>query len=105
LWRQKEQFSDGVGYSWIDGIKNHAAQTVSDAKYTARTQRFPVDTPNNKEAYFIRELFDAVFPSNAAASTAVRWIPREDWGCSTDPSGRSVDIHNAAYSSSMESSV
>ncbi|KZS99052.1 glutamine-hydrolyzing asparagine synthase [Sistotremastrum niveocremeum HHB9708] len=99
LWRQKEQFSDGVGYSWIDSIKDHAAAVVSDEKFAARATRFPSDTPDTKEGYYIRETFESLFPSEAAASTAVRWIPREDWGCATDPSGRSVSIHNAAYDS------
>ncbi|EIW85021.1 asparagine synthase [Coniophora puteana RWD-64-598 SS2] len=97
LWRQKEQFSDGVGYSWIDGIKGHAASVVSDEDFANRAQRFPLETPDTKEAYFIREIFDGLFPQETAAKTAVRWIPRGDWGCAADPSGRSVSIHNAAY--------
>ncbi|CAE6459731.1 unnamed protein product [Rhizoctonia solani] len=97
LWRQKEQFSDGVGYSWIDGIKDHAASVVTDEAFANRHNEFPEDTPDTKEGYFIREVFQGLFPSKAAASTAVRWIPRGDWGCAADPSGRSVSIHNAAY--------
>ncbi|KAN0066099.1 asparagine synthetase [Thecaphora frezii] len=97
LWRQKEQFSDGVGYNWIDGMKDHAEKVVSDAKFAERAKRYPVDTPDTKEAYMIREIFEGWFPSEAAARTAVRWIPRGDWGCSSDPSGRSVAIHDAAY--------
>ncbi|KAG8732898.1 asparagine synthetase [Ceratobasidium sp. 423] len=97
LWRQKEQFSDGVGYSWIDGIKDHAAAVVTDEAFANRHNEFPEDTPDTKEGYFIREVFQGLFPSKAAASTAVRWIPRGDWGCTSDPSGRSVSIHNAAY--------
>jgi len=97
LWRQKEQFSDGVGYSWIDGLKNHAASVVSDEAFAKRAERWPESTPDTKEAYFIRNIFDDLFPSKAAASTAVRWVPRGDWGCSSDPSGRSVSIHQAAY--------
>jgi len=97
LWRQKEQFSDGVGYSWIDGMKEHANTTVSDEDFANRHTRWPTDTPDTKEAYHIREIFDNLFPSKTAAETAVRWIPRGDWGCSADPSGRSVSIHNAAY--------
>jgi asparagine synthetase B (glutamine-hydrolysing) len=72
LWRQKEQFSDGVGYSWIDGMKAHAAAAVSDEQFAARAERFPQDTPDTKEAYLIRDLFHGLFPSDAAASTAVR---------------------------------
>jgi len=97
LWRQKEQFSDGVGYSWIDGIKAHAESVVSDVAFAKRADRWAIDTPDTKEAYYIREVFEGLFPSDAAAETAVRWIPRGDWGCAPDPSGRSVAIHNAAY--------
>ncbi len=97
LWRQKEQFSDGVGYSWIDGMKDHAAQLISDDKFAERAKRYPVDTPDTKEAYWIREIFEGWFPSDSAARTAVRWVPRGDWGCAADPSGRSVAIHDAAY--------
>ncbi|KAH8107028.1 glutamine-hydrolyzing asparagine synthase [Cristinia sonorae] len=100
LWRQKEQFSDGVGYSWIDGMKDQAASSVSDEDFAKRTERWPEDTPDTKEAYYIRDIFDGLFPSKAAAETAVRWIPRGDWGCASDPSGRSVSIHNAAYDGS-----
>ncbi|EAU88464.1 asparagine synthase [Coprinopsis cinerea okayama7 len=98
LWRQKEQFSDGVGYSWIDGMKQHAEDTITDEQFAKGAERWPEDTPATKEAYLIRQIFDDLFPSPAAAKTAVRWIPRGDWGCSSDPSGRSVSIHNAAYS-------
>jgi len=97
LWRQKEQFSDGVGYSWIDGLKAQAENAIPDQLFEKRSERWPVDTPNTKEAYYIRDIFDGLFLSDAAANTAVRWIPREDWGCAADPSGRSVSIHNAAY--------
>ncbi|KAG5646666.1 asparagine synthetase [Asterophora parasitica] len=98
LWRQKEQFSDGVGYSWIDGIKEHAEAVVSEEAFAKRTERWTEGVPDTKEAFFIREIFDGLFPSETAASTAVRWIPRGDWGCAPDPSGRSVSIHNDAYS-------
>ncbi|KAG6903213.1 asparagine synthetase [Termitomyces sp. Mi166 len=98
LWRQKEQFSDGVGYSWIDGMKDHAQAVVSDEAFAKRAERWTEGVPDTKEAYYIREIFDNLFPSETAASTAVRWIPRGDWGCAADPSGRSVSIHNAAYS-------
>ncbi|EIM90155.1 asparagine synthase [Stereum hirsutum FP-91666 SS1] len=102
LWRQKEQFSDGVGYSWIDGMKDQAEHAVSDAAFAKASERWPQDVPTTKEAYFIRDIFDGLFPSEAAASTAVRWVPRGDWGCAADPSGRSVSIHAAAYGASEE---
>ncbi|BGP53677.1 asparagine synthetase [Rhodotorula sphaerocarpa] len=97
LWRQKEQFSDGVGYSWIDGLKDHANSKVSDAQMAAAAERYPLDTPETKEAYLIRQTFEHHFPTEAAAKTAVRWIPRADWGCAADPSGRAVAIHESAY--------
>jgi asparagine synthase (glutamine-hydrolysing) len=99
-------------------IKDNAARHVSDEAMAGAKERYPVDTPDTKEAYFIREIFEcqsstsviplfhiitdvlrmaAHFPTKAAAETAVRWIPRMDWGCSSDPSGRSVAIHAAAY--------
>ncbi|KAH7107550.1 glutamine-hydrolyzing asparagine synthase [Auriculariales sp. MPI-PUGE-AT-0066] len=58
LWRQKEQFSDGVGYSWIDGVKDFTASHVSDADFAKRGERWQVDTPDTKEAYYIREVFE-----------------------------------------------
>lgn len=97
LWRQKEQFSDGVGYSWIDGLKAHAEAVVSDEQLAKAAERYPTDTPETKEAYYIRETFEGHFPSQTAADTAVRWIPRADWGCAADPSGRAVAIHESAY--------
>ena len=97
LWRQKEQFSDGVGYSWIDGLKAHSEAVVSDAQMATAAERYPTDTPETKEAYYIRETFEGHFPSQTAADTAVRWIPRADWGCAADPSGRAVAIHDSAY--------
>ncbi len=63
LWRQKEQFSDGVGYGWIDGLKAHAQAQVSDARLADAVQRFPVNPPQTKEAYVYRCLFEEVFPA------------------------------------------
>ncbi|KAI0050934.1 asparagine synthase [Auriscalpium vulgare] len=102
LWRQKEQFSDGVGYSWIDGMKDQAESAISDDIFAKRSDRWPENTPDTKEAYYIRDIFDSLFLSEAAAQTAVRWVPRGDWGCAPDPSGRSVAIHNSAYKTEDE---
>ncbi len=109
LWRQKEQFSDGVGYSWIDGIKAHAEREITDAMLRGAAERFPVKTPETKEAYLYRQLFEHHFPS----ATAVNCVPWErSVACSTetalrwdaafagmaDPSGRAVrDVHSAGY--------
>jgi len=109
LWRQKEQFSDGVGYSWIDGLKAHADRTVSESQLKQASNRFPINTPKTKEAYFVRQIFTEHFPSDAAART-MKW--QDSIACSTaaalrwdasfqnrtDDSGRSViGVHNAAY--------
>ncbi len=103
-WRQKEQFSDGVGYSWIDSLKAVAEAAVSDLQMEKRAFRFPVNPPLNKEEYYYRSIFEELFPSEAAAAT-VPSVPSV--ACSTptalawdeafknmnDPSGRAVDVH------------
>jgi asparagine synthase (glutamine-hydrolysing) len=107
LWRQKEQFSDGVGYGWIDGLKAHAEREVTDGMMRGVAERFPVKTPETKEAYLYRSLFEQHFPS----ATAINCVPFErSVACSTpialewdaafknlvDPSGRAVcDVHDA----------
>lgn len=96
LWRQKEQFSDGVGYSWIDGLKDAAEVQVSDEQFKQPKPEWGDDIPTTKEAYWYRCLFDELFPQPAAASTVMRWVPKADWGCHEDPSGRYVKSHSAA---------
>lgn len=93
LWRQKEQFSDGVGYQWIDQLKLQAEQRVSDADFSQRALRFPDQTPPTKEAYWYRTLFEAHFPQPAAHLSVRRWVPQRDWGCPEDPSGRAQEVH------------
>ncbi len=111
-WRQKEQFSDGVGYSWIDTLKQLAADSVSDYEMAHAAQRFPVNPPRNKEEYFYRTLFAAHFPSDSAArsvpsvpSVACSTAEALAWDASfkgkNDPSGRAVSgVHEQAYSRS-----
>ncbi len=108
LWRQKEQFSDGVGYSWIDSLKAYADRRVADAELAEARYRFPFNTPATKEAYFYRTLFAAHFPSDACARcvpggpsiacstpTAVLWDAA--FARNADPSGRSVlGVHGAS---------
>ncbi|GMM29645.1 asparagine synthase (glutamine-hydrolyzing) 1 [Martiniozyma asiatica (nom. inval.)] len=96
LWRQKEQFSDGVGYSWIDGLKELAEKSVTDEQLANPKAEWGDDIPTTKEAYFYRCKFDELFPSKAVASTVMRWIPKAEWGCHEDPSGRFAKIHDAA---------
>ncbi|MCG6118524.1 MAG: asparagine synthase B [Aquimonas sp.] len=109
LWRQKEQFSDGVGYSWIDSLKAHAAQQVSDAQMESAKFRFPYNTPVSKEAYFYREIFERHYPQDWAAecvpggpSVACSTAAALEWDASLknilDPSGRAVQaVHESAY--------
>jgi asparagine synthase (glutamine-hydrolysing) len=108
-WRQKEQFSDGVGYSWIDGVKEHAAQQVSEKQMAHAAQRFPLNTPDSPEAYYFRRIFESHFPLRSAAET----VPGgKSVACSSpeailwdkslqemnDPSGRAVrSVHQDAY--------
>ena len=107
-WRQKEQFSDGVGYSWIDTLKKITSEAVSDAEMASAAERFPINPPKNKEEYYYRSIFAEHFPSDSAA----RSVPSEasvacstaialEWDASmrgkNDPSGRAVaGVHNAA---------
>jgi asparagine synthase (glutamine-hydrolysing) len=94
LWRQKEQFSDGVGYGWVDGLRAHAERVVpADALATAR-ERFPYAPPATAEAYLYRDRFAALFPGEHAARCVARWEPR--WQASSDSSGRANPLHNAA---------
>lgn len=97
LWRQKEQFSDGVGYSWIDSLKAHAQENISDEALARASERWTRDCPSTKEAYWYRELFEAHFPQPACLESIVRWIPKAEWGCDADPSGRAQKVHQAAY--------
>jgi len=107
LWRQKEQFSDGVGYSWIDSLKAYAENEVSDKLMANAMHRFPVKTPNTKEGYWFRTIFEHHFanpsvlelipdgPSVACSTpTAIRWDAT--FSQMADPSGRAVrDVHKA----------
>jgi asparagine synthase (glutamine-hydrolysing) len=109
-WRQKEQFSDGVGYGWIDALKETAEHAVSDAEFAARADRFPLHTPDSKEAYRYRALFEQHF---GAGESVLRTVPfGKSVACSTeaalawdaslrlrnDPSGRAVaGVHDQAY--------
>ncbi len=108
-WRQKEQFSDGVGYSWIDTLKKVTAETVSDDEMRHAAERFPINPPQNKEEYYYRTIFEEHFPSESAArsvpsvpSVACSTAEALAWDASfkniNDPSGRAVKgVHEAAY--------
>ncbi|KJH47126.1 asparagine synthase [Dictyocaulus viviparus] len=91
LWRQKEQFSDGVGYSWIDQLMTFCAEQVSDEEFSKADELFPFNTPHSKEAFYMRKLFHLMFPSENAAKTVRKWIPK--WQSDQDPSGRASHMH------------
>lgn len=91
LWRQKEQFSDGVGYSWIDTLIEYCSARVTDEELERAPERFPYNTPVTKEAYFYRAIFHKHFPQASAAQTVRKWIPK--WQENTDPSGRANAAH------------
>ena len=108
-WRQKEQFSDGVGYSWIDTLKEVVDKEVSDEQLANAKFRFPIQTPQNKEEFYYRSIFEGHFPSDAAALS----VPQEaSVACSTqialdwdeafknmnEPSGRAIaNVHDQSY--------
>lgn len=93
LWRQKEQFSDGVGYSWIDSLIEYASSGVSDLEMATAAKKYPVNTPLTKEAYFYREIFTEFYPQESAAKSVKRWVPK--WQKDKDPSGRANTSHIA----------
>lgn len=109
LWRQKEQFSDGVGYGWIDALREYADGAITDQMFANAKYRFPFNTPMTKEAYLYRSIFESHFPSDAAertvpggpsiacsTPTAIAWD--EAFKAAADPSGRSVSgVHDQAY--------
>ncbi|KAK5094739.1 asparagine synthetase [Exophiala xenobiotica] len=94
LWRQKEQFSDGVGYGWIDALKDNAELHVTDEMMKNPKAEWGSDVPDSKEAYWYRTMFDQHFPQYCA-STVMRWTPT--WSKQTDPSGRAIAMHAAKY--------
>ncbi|WP_442787636.1 asparagine synthase B [Flavobacterium suncheonense] len=97
LWRQKEQFSDGVGYHWIDALIEHCASQVSDDEFAKAEILFPYNTPATKEAFFYRTIFHKHFPQESAAKTVRKWIPK--WQVNQDPSGRANAAHVQADTS------
>ena len=108
-WRQKEQFSDGVGYNWIDTLKKITEEKVSDAEFARRENRFPVNPPKTKEEYYYREIYSNLFPSDSAAkcvpheagvacstAKALEWDAA--WKNMDEPSGRAISgVHDKAY--------
>jgi Asparagine synthase (glutamine-hydrolyzing) len=107
-WRQKEQFSDGVGYSWIDTLKERVEEIISDDVFDNASSVFDINTPLNKEEYFYRTIFEEHFPSKTAASSvpsvpsvacsspeALKWD--SSFSNMNDPSGRAIKTHERSY--------
>ena len=109
LWRQKEQFSDGVGYSWIDSLKDLVAKEITDEQMESASKKYPINPPQNKEEYYYRRIFEEHFPSDAAAKSvpsvpsvacsspeALKWD--ESFQNQNDPSGRAIsNVHKKSY--------
>ncbi|CAJ2667838.1 asparagine synthetase [glutamine-hydrolyzing] 3-like [Trifolium pratense] len=117
LYRQKEQFSDGVGYSWIDGLKDHASAQVTDAMLKHANFVYPENTPTTKEGYHYRTIFEKLFPKNSArlsvpggpsvacsTAKAVEWDAA--WSKNLDPSGRAaLGVHADAYKDAVDTKI
>lgn len=108
LWRQKEQFSDGVGYGWIDGLKDYANKVISEHEFRNVKHIFPKKTPRSKEEFLYRKIFETYYGSGSsvktvpyetsvACSTAIAAEWDEKWKNKEDPSGRAVNVHDDAY--------
>ena len=109
LWRQKEQFSDGVGYSWIDSLKDLVSKEITDEQMESASKKYPINPPQNKEEYYYRIIFEEHFPSDAAAKSvpsvpsvacsspeALKWD--ESFQNQNDPSGRAIsNVHKKSY--------
>ena len=109
LWRQKEQFSDGVGYSWIDSLKDLVSKEITDEQMELASKKYPINPPQNKEEYYYRRIFEEHFPSDAAAKSvpsvpsvacsspeALKWD--KSFQNQNDPSGRAIsNVHKKSY--------
>jgi len=113
LWRQKEQFSDGVGYGWVDHLRDIADKEISDQMFANAANRFPHNTPTTKEGYRYRAIFESFYPGEAAEQTvpggksiACSTERAMNWDASfalrADPSGRAAGVHDSAYDEKFE---
>jgi asparagine synthase (glutamine-hydrolysing) len=91
LWRQKEQFSDGVGYNWVDELIEYCSSQVTDEQLAGASAEFSYNSPTTKEAYLYRSIFHKFYPQVSAAQTVRKWIPK--WQENLDPSGRANAAH------------
>lgn len=100
LWRQKEQFSDGVGYSWVDSLKALAESMITDEEFETAEILFPYNTPDTKEAFMYRKIYEKFFDHPSASLMVKKWIPR--WQEDKDPSGRASTHHVATVCEEVE---
>jgi len=103
LWRQKEQFSDGVGYNWIDELMGHCSTQISDEQLAGASAEFPYNSPTTKEAYLYRSIFHKYYPQISAAQTVRKWIPK--WQENQDPSGRANAAHKEGNFETVKSGM
>ena len=96
LWRQKEQFGDGVGYGWINSVRELGETSVTDYEFGRRSDIYPYNTTPTKEAFMYRKIYEECFPNRE--NNVKMWVPKTEWdGVSADPSGRSQQVHNDSY--------
>ena len=96
LWRQKEQFSDGVGYNWVDSLKEMTDRLVDDKEMDNLEEKYPINTPTTKEGLYYRRIFEELFPN--CSNVSQYWIPNTEWqGVKADPSGRVQDVHDEKF--------
>ncbi|WP_347053186.1 asparagine synthase B [Flavobacterium olei] len=103
LWRQKEQFSDGVGYKWVDELIEYCSSQVTDEQLAGANAEFPYNSPTTKEAYLYRSIFHKYYPQVSAAQTVRKWIPK--WQENLDPSGRANAAHLKGNFESIKTGV
>jgi asparagine synthase (glutamine-hydrolysing) len=100
LWRQKEQFSDGVGYSWIDDLKQYAQEQISDEMFAMRGTEYSHNCPETKEAYLYRKIYDSYYSHPSCEKIIKTWVPK--WQDNKDPSGRANTVHLATTEDEKE---
>ena len=94
LWRQKEQFSDGVGYNWVDSLMAQTEHMYTEEELSLGQEKYTINPPHSKEALYFREIFEELFPNSA--QTVDYWIPNTSWeGVNADPSGRAQQVHES----------
>tara|TARA_A100001015_G_C14674917_1_gene588382 strand:- start:89 stop:730 length:642 start_codon:yes stop_codon:yes gene_type:complete len=103
LWRQKEQFSDGVGYNWIDSLKDTVEKKITDYDLDNAGTKYKYNTPDTKEGYYYRQIFEELFPNRQKVVSP--WLPQTQWdNVRKDPSGRAQNAHSKQNNNNNSSS-